>query len=116
MATATQLAPYTAGTIYPLLATTASTVGGFCNQGVNNSECTMWWTTTAGPATTGVGQQMSALNVFNANIMKFMTSSAVATANSGGTSAGNPDAGSTTSDQSIMYAPLDFLAFGSDIL
>lgn len=116
MATATQLAPYTAQTVYPLLATTANAAVSFCNQGSNNTQCTMWWTTTAGPATIGVGQQMSVLNVLNANIMKFMTSSSVTTANTGGTSAGNPNAGSTTSDQLAPYAPLYFLAFGSDIL
>jgi mannan endo-1,6-alpha-mannosidase len=115
MATATQLASYTAGTVYPLLATTATAAASFCNQGTNDTQCTMWWTTTAGPATIGVGQQMSALNVFNANMMKFMTSSSVTTANTGGTSEGNPDAGSTTSNELITYAPFLILPFGSNI-
>src|SRR5204862_6295244 len=75
MATTTQLAPYTAGTVFPLLATSASAAARFCNQGTNNTQCTMWWTTNDGPLTIGVGQQMSALNVFNANMMKFVTSS-----------------------------------------
>lgn len=103
MATTTQLASYTAGTINPLLATTASTAAKFCNQGANNTQCTMWWTTNSGPLTIGVGQQMSALNVFNANMLKFMKTSSVTTANSGGTSQGNPNAGSTSSDQLTTY-------------
>ena len=103
MATTTQLASYTAGIIYPLLATTATAAASFCDQGTNNTQCTMWWTTTSGPLTLGVGQQMSALNVFNANMMKFMKNSSVTTANSGGTSQGNPDAGSTSSDQLTTY-------------
>jgi hypothetical protein len=64
----------------------------------------MWWTGAAGPATLGVGQQMSALNVFNANMVKFM-STTVTTANDGGTSQGNPDAGTPSSDQLVTYVP-----------
>ncbi len=63
----------------------------------------MWWTTTAGPLTIGVGQQMSALNVFNANMIKFMLSSSVTTATTGGTSEGDPNAGSASSDQLTTY-------------
>jgi mannan endo-1,6-alpha-mannosidase len=103
MATTTQLASFTAGTVYPLLATSATAAASFCNQGTNNTQCTMWWTNSSGPPTLGVGQQMSALNVFNANMMKFVEKSSVTTANTGGTSQGNPDAGSTTSDQITMY-------------
>ena len=103
MATTTQLASFTAGKIFPLLATTATAAANFCNQGTNNTQCTIWWTTTSGPATIGVGQQMSALNVFNANMLKFMQSSSVTTANSGGTSQGNPNAGSSSSNQLTTY-------------
>jgi mannan endo-1,6-alpha-mannosidase len=103
MATTTQLASYTAGTVFPLLATSASAAARFCNQGTNNTQCTMWWTTNDGPLTIGVGQQMSALNVFNANMMKFVSSSSVASANTGGTSSGNPNAGSPNSDQLTTY-------------
>ena len=105
MALATQLAPYTAGTIDPLLVSTAKAAASFCNQGTDNTQCTMWWTNPNGPATLGVGQQMSALNVFNANMVKFVGNS-ITTSTSGGTSAGNPNAGSSTSDQLVMYVPL----------
>lgn len=47
---------------------------------------------------------MSALNVFNANLMKFVTSSAqVVTSSSGGTSQGNPNAGNSNSDSVYSY-------------
>ena len=105
MATTTQLAPYTAGEIFPLLASTAKAAASFCNQGADNNQCTMWWTQPDGPATIGVGQQMSALNVFNANMIKFKEDS-VTTADTGGTSQGDPSAGSNPSDQQPMYVTI----------
>jgi mannan endo-1,6-alpha-mannosidase len=116
MATATQLASFTANTVYSLLASTATAAAAHCNQGTNDTQCTMWWTPqgASGPATLGVGQQMSALNVFNANLMKFMSSSSVGSATDGGTSQGNPDAGSPSSDDVTAYltAPQFFLFVG----
>jgi len=108
MATATQLASFTADTVFSLLATSATAVGNHCNQGTNNTQCTMWWTSlgASGPATLGVGQQMSALNVFNGNLLKFMTSSSVATSTDGGSSIGNPNAGSSSSDRVTTYETL----------
>jgi len=108
MALATQLAPYTTSQIRPLLASTATTAASFCNQGANNTQCTMWWTNPSGPATIGVGQQMSALNVFNANMVQFMTNAgaSISTSSTGGTSQGNPDAGVQNSDQLVAYESL----------
>jgi mannan endo-1,6-alpha-mannosidase len=108
MATITQLASFTSATVYPLLATSATAAGNACDLGTNNTQCTMWWTASGatGPATLGVGQQMSALNVFNANLMQFMTTSSIASSTDGGSSTGNPDAGaSTTDDDDTTYFP-----------
>jgi len=102
MGLATQLASYTSVAINPLLQTSANAAAKYCNQGTNNTQCTMWWTGAVGPATLGVGQQMSALNVFNANMMKFIVA-APTTSQNGGTSVGNPDAGNSNSDQLTPY-------------
>jgi mannan endo-1,6-alpha-mannosidase len=103
MALTAQLAPYTASGIFPLLESTATAAASFCNQGTNGTQCTMWWAQpNGGPATLGVGQQMSALNVFNSNMVKFMTTGVI-TAESGGTSQGNPDAGASSSQQLPSY-------------
>jgi len=104
MGLTTQLASYTAAALNPLLQTSATAAANYCNQGTNDTQCTMWWTGTAGPATLGVGQQMSALNVFNANMMKF-TAITPTTAGNGGTSVGNPDAGNSNSNQLTPYPP-----------
>jgi hypothetical protein len=62
----------------------------------------MFWTTSSGPQTLGVGQQLSALNVFTANMVKF-TSIQPVTANSGGTSQGDPNAGNPASSTVEEY-------------
>jgi mannan endo-1,6-alpha-mannosidase len=102
MGLVSHMAPYTAAPINTLLASSAIAAANHCIYGTNGTQCNMFWTTDQGPATLGVGQQMSALNVFNANMMKF-TSQAVVTSNSGGTSVGDPNAGSPTSDQIDTY-------------
>jgi mannan endo-1,6-alpha-mannosidase len=114
LALVSRMAPYTAPTIQPLLASSALAAASHCNAGTNGSMCTMFWTTTTGPQTLGVGQQMSALNVFNANLLKFVGAAAeVATGNSGGTSVGDPNAGNSNSDQVYTYVSfIPFFAFG----
>ena len=100
LALVTRMAPYTTDDINALLQTSATAAASHCNAGTNGTMCTMFWTVNDGPATLGVGQQMSALNVFNANLLKFVSNSAeVVTSSSGGTSQGNPNAGNSNSDQ-----------------
>lgn len=100
LALVTRMAPYTTDEINALLQTSATAAAAHCNAGTNGTMCTMFWTVNDGPATLGVGQQMSALNVFNANLLKYVSTSAqVVTSSSGGTSQGKPDAGNSNSDQ-----------------
>jgi mannan endo-1,6-alpha-mannosidase len=102
MALATLLAPYTADEIFPLLASTAIAAGQHCTWGANSTMCSGYWTQTPTPSeyVAAVGPQMSALNVFNANMLNpsFMAAglgnTTVVTNTTGGTSQGNPDAGS----------------------
>jgi len=106
LALVTRMAPYTTADVNALLATSATAAASHCNAGTNGTMCTMFWTTSDGPATLGVGQQMSALNVFNANLLKFAANSAeVVTSASGGTSQGNPNAGNSNSDSLSTIAP-----------
>jgi mannan endo-1,6-alpha-mannosidase len=119
MALATQLAPFSSAQIQPLLESSAKAAAQYCDIGTNLSMCIMWWTGADGPVTTGVGQQMSALNVFNANMVKFTeigsgngtSGGGLSTSSTGGTSQGNPNAGSATSDQIDTYLPPPSLVF-----
>jgi mannan endo-1,6-alpha-mannosidase len=111
LALVTRMAPYTTDDINALLQSSATAAASHCNAGTNGTMCTMFWTVNDGPATLGVGQQMSALNVFNANLLKFVSNSAtVVTSSSGGTSQGNPNAGNTDSDQVYTYKSLVYCA------
>lgn len=104
LALVARMAPYTAADIVPLLESSATAAASHCNTGTNNTMCSMFWTTDSGPQTTGVGQQMSALNVFNANMLKF-TEVSVVTSSTGGNSTGNVNAGNPTSDQMNTITP-----------
>ena len=90
----TQMVPYTAAQIFPLLAKSAVAAGSTCTgQGVGMT-CSMHWTLgTYDGRTRGVGEHLSLLNVLNANMVKYVPPPL--THNTGGTSAGNPNAGTT---------------------
>lgn len=95
------LVPYTASEIYPLLKSSALAAGDHCIVGTSGEMCSMLWTTEPDNTAPTMGPQMSALNVFLANMMAF-SNAQVVSQKSGGTSEGNPGAGtSTSSDNSI---------------
>ena len=115
MAVTTLLAPFTTGTIQPLLQASALAAAGQCDGGSNGRMCGRQWYTTTWDGTSGVGQevsahfpnhlylpvltilQMSALSVMGANLIT--ANMAPVTKNTGGTSKGNPAAGGDTSTQ-----------------
>jgi mannan endo-1,6-alpha-mannosidase len=96
LALVARLVPYTATEIYPLLESSALAAGNHCNVGTSGQMCSMLWTTKPDDTTPVMGPQMSALNVFLANMMTF-SNSKVTTQKTGGTSEGNPGAGTSTS-------------------
>lgn len=92
LAATVQLAPWTADTIMPLLRTSALAAAQSCVGGSDGVTCgTKWWV--AGwDGQYGVGEQMSALEVIQSNLVaraKGPLSNAT-----GGTSRGDPSAGS----------------------
>jgi len=94
LAYVTQMAPYTASQIFPLLATSAVAAGATCSGTGAGMTCSMQWTLGHydGRAR-GVGEHLSLFNVLNANLVKYVNPPL--THNTGGTSQGNPDAGTT---------------------
>jgi mannan endo-1,6-alpha-mannosidase len=95
MAYVSQMAPYTANTILPLLATSAVAAGKSCSGDTASMTCSIQWTLgTYDGKPRAVGQQLSLFNVLNANLIKFVEAPPV-TQNTGGTSQGNPNAGTT---------------------
>ncbi|KAK0733663.1 glycosyl hydrolase family 76-domain-containing protein [Lasiosphaeria miniovina] len=92
MASTTKWAPWTYDRIKPLLATSAIAAASTCTGGDNKRMCGHQWTEHGKwDGSTGVGQQMSAMEIVLANMIQQVT--APVTNSTGGTSAGNPGAG-----------------------
>lgn len=101
MAAATKWAPWTYNTVKPLLDSSAMAAARQCTGGDNGRLCGLMWTNNNGQwdGTTGVGQQMAAMEVVLAatiNNMKYPV-----TNSTGGTSVGNPNAGANDIDRDV---------------
>ncbi|PKY01091.1 mannan endo-1,6-alpha-mannosidase [Aspergillus campestris IBT 28561] len=86
-----KLAPFTYDSIMTRLRPSAEAAAAQCVGGKTGSYCGMQWTTGTYDGTTGVGQQMSALEVILANLLE--TTRGPLTGETGGTSKGNSGAG-----------------------
>ena len=89
-----QLAPWTAPAIQPLLTASAQGAAQACSGGGN--VCGLKWDSGNYDGSTGPGEQMAAMSVFTA-LMAFLDRGVPlpVTANTGGTSEGDPNAGGT---------------------
>lgn len=92
MAAATQLAPFTADFILPKLQSSAKAAAAQCTGGTDGDTCGRKWYSGTYDGNKGIGEQMSALSVIQANLVTKVA--APVTAAKGGTSKGDPSAGS----------------------
>lgn len=95
MAATTKWAPWTYSTIKPLLEASATAAAVQCTGGGNGRKCGHMWANNSGQwdGTTGVGQQMAAMEVVLATMIQKLD--APVTNSTGGTSTGNPGVGET---------------------
>ncbi|KAA8628097.1 hypothetical protein SMACR_05476 [Sordaria macrospora] len=92
MAATTKWAPWTYFRIKPLLESTAIAATSTCVGGTNGRMCGLKWTEHGKwDGTTGVGQQMAAMEIVLANMIQRVA--APVTNHTGGTSMGDPGAG-----------------------
>lgn len=91
MAATTQMAPFTYDIINPRLQASALAAAKSCTGGPNGTSCGLSWTDQHFDGSTGVGEQMSALEIFQGNLIHEVP--APVTDAHGGTSKGNPSAG-----------------------
>ncbi|TPX14497.1 uncharacterized protein E0L32_005461 [Thyridium curvatum] len=92
LAATTKWAPWSYDTIKPWLEASAQACVAQCTGGDNGRMCGLRWTDNGKwDGSTGVGQQMAAVEVVLANLIK--DSGTPVTDNSGGTSQGDPSAG-----------------------
>ena len=97
MAATTQLVPFTYDTIQPLLKSSAQGAAGQCSGGNNGQTCGRMWYKSTWDGKSGVGEQMSALSVIQSNLISKVA--APVTKDTGGTSKGDPSAGTNTGGQ-----------------
>lgn len=106
LADVTQFAPYTYDTIMIKLRATAKAAVAQCQGGARGTSCRFCWSSGSYDGTTGVGQQMGVLEVFQcllaANVSGPLTSS------TGGSSKGDASAGMGSSDTTseVQYSAI----------
>lgn len=92
MAATTKLAPFTFDLIMPKLRASAAAAALQCSGGTDGKTCGLRWTEGAKwDGSTGVGEQMSAMEVFQSILIT--KAEAPVTNSTGGTSKGDPSAG-----------------------
>jgi mannan endo-1,6-alpha-mannosidase len=100
LAATTKYAPFTYNTIKPLLKSSAAAAALQCDGTAFSNACGFKWTDGATwDGTNGVGQQMSALEVIQANLID--EAKVLVTNTTGGTSVGDSSAGTSSSSTSI---------------
>ncbi|KAI1122675.1 family 76 glycoside hydrolase [Nemania abortiva] len=92
MAYTAQLAPSTSGRIMPLLRNSTKAAVAQCTGGTNGRQCGFHWTSGKFDGVLGAGQQMNVLGALSSLLV--LDAPVAVTNKTGGTSAGNPDAGS----------------------
>jgi len=94
MAAAAVRAPFTYPLLKPILETSAQAAVKTCTGGDDGNQCGLKWTTGTFDGNLGVGEQMSVLEVIQSNLIT--QAPGPVTVDTGGTSKGNPSAGSTS--------------------
>ena len=104
LAATTKVAPYTTNLIMPMLKTSAAAAALQCSGGANGRLCGLSWIKgTQWDGTSGVGQQMSALEVILGNLIN--QAPPPVTNSTGGTSKGDPSAGTGNGQVLTPYVP-----------
>jgi mannan endo-1,6-alpha-mannosidase len=91
MAMAAVKAPFAYPLLKPILEASATAAARTCTGGDDGNQCGLQWTIPNFDGSVGVGEQMSALEVIQGNLIDYVQGPV--TADSGGTSEGDPDAG-----------------------
>lgn len=96
MASTAKLAPFVHDTIMGRLASSAVAAAQSCTGGSSGTQCGLKWTDGRFDGSIGVGEQMAALEVVQARLVE--SAPDLVTANTGGTSEGDPSAGDASTN------------------
>lgn len=112
MAATTIKAPFTTDLLMPRLQKSAMAAAQSCTGGTDQVTCGLKWTQGNWDGSYGVGEQMSALEVIQSNLITNVAGPV--TNSTGGTSQGNPSAG-TTGDDSPSGLTTDPITTGDKV-
>ncbi len=104
LATTAQLAPFVHDRIMATLRTSTQAAVAQCTGGDNGRTCGFLWSSGAYDGTTGVGQTMNVLAAVSSLLID--EASGPVTNTTGGTSVGDPDAGSGSEDDPSPLSPI----------
>jgi len=105
MAATTKVAPWTHDLIMPKLKASAQAAAKQCSGGTDGKTCGLKWTTNGvWDGSYGVGEQMSALEVIQSLLIENV--SGPLTNQTGGTSKGNPSAGSHSETSPLTFSSI----------
>ncbi|KAH8893277.1 mannan endo-1,6-alpha-mannosidase, partial [Thozetella sp. PMI_491] len=104
LSTATQIAPFMADTILPVLKTSAEAAVAQCTGGDNQRTCGFKWSTGVFDGSIGAGQTMNVLGAVSSLLIG--QAAAPVTNTTGGTSIGDPNAGSSSSSLNRVTSPV----------
>lgn len=100
-----KVAPFTRDLLLPILQASAQAAAKQCNAGANGTTCGLKWTTNGvNDGSTGVGEQMSAMEVMQSLLQDQVAGPVGET--TGGVSQSNPSAGSEATDTIIKFKPI----------
>lgn len=98
-----QVAPFTASKIEDVLKTSTQAAIAQCTGGTNGRTCGFQWSSGTFDGVTGAGETMNVLSAVSARLVNNVAGPV--TNDTGGTSKGNPNAGSDSHDYSLEYPP-----------
>lgn len=98
MAATIIVAPFTRNIILPYLQSSAAAAAKACSGGTDGNTCGLKWTTGTFDGLAGIGEQMAALSVVQSLLLDEVPGPV--TGGSGGTSQGNPSAGTDATNPS----------------
>lgn len=105
MAATAKVAPFTKSSIISLLGSSATAAAKTCTAGDDGNQCGLRWTLGANDGSMGVGEQMSALEVFQSLLVDNVAGPV--TNSTGGTSVGNAAAGTGTDESATQYDTIE---------
>lgn len=100
------MVPPTADKIWPKLQSSGTAAGASCT-GHGNNTCGVRWYQSKWDGWTGMEEQISASQVFSANLLKYASGDVgPVTSKTGGDSKSNPNAGEQNTDNTPHYSPI----------